>query len=150
VDQESQIDVDEVRRNLDRSEVVALFFPQFQKTLLLDTRSSAADAPMACVVPMVRSAEERITELRRLRPRFDRPASITLIPWSRYVSSIKRLGVWQLVVERMTAAGDENAEVVLERCYRELLREERAEQHRAVVGEGYQTLWERTALRDDR
>jgi hypothetical protein len=144
MDQEHHIDVDEVRRNLERSEVIALFFPQFHKTLLLDTRSSANEPPLACVVPMVRSAEERVAELRRMRPQFGRPSSLTLIPWSRYVPSIKRLGVWQLFIDRLAAAGDENAELVLERCYRELLREERAEYLRAILGDGYQTLWERS------
>jgi hypothetical protein len=146
MDQEFHIDVDEVRHNLERSEVIALFFPYFRKTLLLDTRCSRVDPPMARVVPMVRSAEERVAELCRLRPRFDRPGSITLIPWPRYVASIKGLGVWQLIVDRLTAAGDPNSEVVLERCYRELLREERAESVRAVRGEGYETVWERDAL----
>jgi hypothetical protein len=142
MDQEPHIDVDEVRRNLERSEVIALFFPHFRKTLLLDIRTSDVDPPMARVVPMVRSAEERVAEVCRLRPRFARPGSITLIPWPRYVASIKRLGVWQLVVDRLTGAGATGAEVVLERCYRELLREERAEYIRAVTGEGYQTLWQ--------
>lgn len=144
MDQEFHIDVDEVRLNLNRSEVVALFFPTFHKTLLLDLRSNGSDPPMATVVPMVRSADERVAELQRLRPRFGRPKSISLIPWPRYVSSVKRLGVWQLVVDRLASAGASAAEVTLERCYRELLREERAESARAVTGDGYQTLWSRT------
>jgi hypothetical protein len=127
MDQEFHIDVEEVRLNLSRSEVVALFFPTFHKTLLLDLRSNATDQPMAVVVPMVRSADERVAELARLRPRFGRPRSLSLIPWPRYVTSVKRLGVWQLVIDRLTEAGATNAEVMLERCYRELLRAERAE-----------------------
>lgn len=143
MDQEFHIDVDEVRRTLDRAEVVALYFPYFRKTLLLDRRHSPADPPLARVVPMVNSAQERLESLRRLRPRFGRPESLALIPWPRSVASAKRLGVWQMVVERFVAAGGQQCEVVLERCYRQLLREERLEFRRAVAGEGYQTLWQR-------
>ncbi|MBI2761002.1 MAG: hypothetical protein HYX51_06210 [Chloroflexi bacterium] len=144
MDQDFHLDVDEVRRSIDAAEVIALYFPYFRKTLLLDTRSTRVDPPMARVVDMVRSAEERLETLRRLRPRFARPKAIILVPWPRFVSSVKQSGVWQIVVERLVSAGDPDAEVALERCYRELLREERAELRRAVTGDGYQTMWERT------
>jgi hypothetical protein len=142
MDQDSHIDLDEVRRGIESAEVIALYFPYFRRTLLLDTRSTPVDPPLVRVTEMVRSADERVKALRRMRPRFPRPRAITLIPWPRFVSSAKETGVWQLLVDRLTAAG--GAEVVLERCYRELLREERGEFCRAVTGEGYQTLWERT------
>lgn len=143
MDQEFHIDVDEVRLTLDRAEVISLFFPYFRKTLLLDTRRSRVDPPMVRVVPMVASSKERVESLRRLRPRFERPESIALISWPRFVASVKTLGVWQMIVERLTRAGGPQCEVALERCYRELVRQERAEFRRAVTGEGYQTLWQR-------
>ena len=147
LDQEFHIDVDEVRQTLDRAEVVALYFPYFRQTLLLDTRGSSVDPPMAWVVPMVGSAQERLESLRALRPRLGRPDSLALIPWPRYVASVKKLGVWQMIVERLTAAGGVQPEVVLERCYRELVREERAELRRAISGNGYRTLWQRATGR---
>ena len=143
MDQEFHVDVDEVRRTLDRAEVITLFFPYFRKTLLLDTRHSQADPPLVRVVPMVASGEERLKSVQRMRPRFGRPESLALIAWPRYVSSVKELGVWQLIVERLVTAGGPACEVALERCYRELLREERAEFRRAVTGEGYRALWQR-------
>lgn len=145
MDQGFHIDVDEVRRALDRADVIALFFPFMRKTLLLDTRRSRVDPPMVRVVGMVNSAEERIRSLQRLRPRFDRPEAIALIPWPGYVASIKSLRVWDLIVERLAAAGGQQCEVQLERCYRELVRLERAEFRRAILGKGYRTLWQRPA-----
>lgn len=143
MDQDTHLDLDEVRRAIEGADVIGLYFPYFRKTLLLDARSSDVDGPMVRVVPMVRSAAERLETLRRLRPRFGRPRGVTLIPWPRFVASTKQLGVWQLMLERLAGAGEANAEVVLERCYRELMREEQAEFRRAVTGDGYHTLWER-------
>ncbi len=145
MDQEFQVDFDEVRRTLDRAEVITLFFPYFRKSLLLDTRRSPADTPLMRVVPMVSSGEERMRSVQQMRPRLGRPESLALIPWPRYVASVKELGVWQLIVDRMIDVGGSPTEVTLERCYRELLREERNEFRRAVTGEGYRSLWQRHA-----
>ena len=142
MEQEYHVDVDEVRRTLDRADVVTLYFPYFRKTLLVDTRTSDVDPPRARVVEMVGSAGERVASLRRLRPRFDRPEALALIPWPRSVRSVKQLGVWQLLIDRMDAAGARGSDLMLERCYRELVREERAEYRRAVVGDGYRTVWQ--------
>lgn len=141
LEQEFHVDLDELRRNVDRAEVISLFFPYLRRTLLLDMRCTSVDPPLAQVVPMVASSEERVESLRRLRPRFDRPERMILIPWPRYVASVKALGVWQVMTERLTGAGGSACEVSMERCYRELLREERAEFRRAITGEGYRTLW---------
>ena len=146
MDGDMQIDVDEIRRNVNEYEVISLFFPYFRKTLLLDTRCSDADEPMVRVVPMVATPQERLESLERLRPRFGRPESMVLIPWPRFVASIKTLGIWQSVVDRLTVAGGPRFEVLLERCYRELLREERAELGRAITGEGYRALWQRSKV----
>lgn len=65
-----------------------------------------------------------------------------MIPWPRFVSSAKALGLWQAIVDRMSGTGWRQAEASLERCYRELLAEERAELQRACTGDGYRTIWE--------
>lgn len=143
MDQEFHVDVEEVRRSVEAAEVISLYFPYFRKTLLIDSRVSDVDPPMVRVVEMVRSADERLKELRRLRPRFGRPKAITLIPWPRFVTSVKTQGVWQILLDRLTASGGPALGTALERCYRELLREERAELRRAITGEGYRALWER-------
>src|SRR4051812_28678607 len=95
MDQDFHLDLDDVRRNIEAAEVVSLYFPYFRKTLLIDSRCSRVDPPMARVVDMVRSADERLEALRRLRPRFGRPKAITLIPWPRFVVSAKESGMWQ-------------------------------------------------------
>lgn len=146
MDQEFQIDLDEARRTIERTEVIGLFFPIFRQTLLLDTRRGDVDAPMARVVPMVQSADERLRHLRQMRPRLGRPRSMALIPWPRRVASVKTTGIWQMIVDRLLAAGLADAEVTLERCYRELLRTEQTEFRNAVSGEGYRTVWSRSKV----
>lgn len=143
MEQSFSYDLDEVRQHFEAAEVIALYFPLLRRTLLVDTRASALDPPLATVVPMVRSVEERVEAVRRLRPRFGRPEAIALLAWPRHVAGVKAAGIWQLLTDRLTAAGEDSAELVLERCYRHLLSAERAEFQRAIRGEGYRTLWQR-------
>lgn len=143
MDRDFPLDLDEARSSIEQAETLALYFPYFRKTLLLDLRTTPVDPPLVRVVPMVRSGEERLRVLAQLRPRLGRPESVTMIAWPRYVSSVKALGVWQAAVDRMAATGWPQAEAALERCYRELLAEERAELLRACTGDGYRTVWQR-------
>lgn len=143
MEQEFPVDIDEIRLSVERAEAVAIFFPYVRKTLLLDTRHTVLDPPVVRVMPMVASARDRMESVRRMRPRLGPLESLAFIPWARSVASVKELGVWQLIVDRMAGAAGRGYEVALERCYRELLREERCERRRAVTGEGYETLWER-------
>ncbi|MER3419151.1 MAG: hypothetical protein C4290_00890 [Chloroflexota bacterium] len=143
MEQDFSLDLDDVRQNFEAADVIALYFPLLRCTLLVDTRSSVLDPPMAKVVPMVRSVKERVEAMHRLRPRFGPPEAIALLAWPRYVAGVKAAGVWQLLSDRLLAAGADNAELMLERCYRYLLGAERAEFQRAIRGEGYRTLWQR-------
>lgn len=136
-------DLDELRRHLERSEVVGIYFPLLRRTLLLDTRTSAADPPLVMVVPMVNSMEERLRSLKRLRPRFPRPESLILVPWPKYVGSLRRLGVWELVLQRLGAAGGDRARARCEEAYRELAAAERQQLRNAISGEGFKTIWQR-------
>jgi hypothetical protein len=144
MDSDYQLDLSEVRRHLEETQVVGFFFPFIRKTLLLDMRSNNVDPPLVIVVPMVNSAEERLRSLRRLRPRFPRPESMTLIPWPKWVASLQRLGIWELIERRMVALGGEAMQGRVAEAFADLQREEHAQVRNAILGEGYQTLWERT------
>ena len=88
------VDVEEVKKDIETAECVVLYFPMLEKTLVLDTRFDAAEGPLIRVMPRAYSAEERFKALKRLRPRFPTPEPFTLVPWPKYVASLKRLGVW--------------------------------------------------------
>lgn len=151
MDSDFQLDLSEVRKHLDETQVVGFFFPFLRQTLLLDTRSNGNDGPLIIVTPMVQSVEERMRSLRKLRPRFPRPDSMTLIPWPKFVDSLERLGVTQMIEDRMAAIGGEGLRSRCRDAFAELRRTERQQVRQAITGEGYETLWERDAeIRDER
>ncbi len=149
MDSDFRIDTSEVNRTIDMSEVIALYFPLLRKTLLMDTRGTDLDAPLIKVVPMASSPEERFRELRRLRPRFSKPDSITIIPWPKYVSSLVRLEIWDHIVRRFLEIGPPEIVRQCEECLQELYKAEREEIRRAVTGENYETLWDASGSHEE-
>jgi hypothetical protein len=142
MDGDYRFDMDEIVRNIDSSEVISLFFPLLRKTLLLDTRVDIEDGPMVKVVPMVDSVEERFRVLKRMRPRLPKPDSIIVIPWPKHVNSLKRLGIWDRISERMASTGVQQAIRECENCFEVLLEHDQAELAAVITGENYYTLWE--------
>jgi len=143
VDSDYTLDLAEVRRHLWEMQVVGIFFPFMRQTLLLDMRTSATEPPLVIVTPMVRNMEERLRSLQKLRPRFPKPESMALIAWPRFVGALQRLGVWDLIEERMVAVGGEQMRARCREALNDLLRAERRLVRQAITGEGYQTLWAR-------
>ena len=142
MDSDFHIDINEIKRSIDTGDLVALYFPLLRKTLLMDARSNNLDGPMIKVVPMASSPEERFRELLRMRPRFPKPESITLIPWPKYVSSLVRLEVWDCIVRRFLEIGPPEIVRQCDDCLQELYRVEQEEIRRAITGENYETLWD--------
>ena len=141
MDQEFRLDLNQVRRSVERAEVITVHFVYFGSTLLLDTRTNATEGPLARVRPSVASIEERIKDIRSLRPRFARPESLTYIPWPKYVASLRESGVWDIIVDRLVAVGGPDLRAELEALYRQLRVDEWNEYRRAIAGAGYKTLW---------
>jgi hypothetical protein len=144
MDQEFRIDLAEVRSSVMRAEVVTVHFPYFRETLLLDTRHTTNEPPLARIRPSVASVDDRISDIRNLRPRFGRPESITYIPWPKFVASLKGSGVWEIILDRMVMAGGQPMEIELERLYRRLRKDEWNEYRKAIAGKDYKTVWERS------
>jgi hypothetical protein len=143
-----EIELGAVTHNIDEAEVVSLYFPLLRKTLLIDTRTSPGSGPLVCVVDMVNTSQERMRSLRRMRPQFARPDSITMIPWLRRVDSLRDLGVWEHVERRLQSTGGARAVRDATACLQELNAYERREFRRAITGEQYQTLWGRLGQGD--
>jgi hypothetical protein len=142
VDFDFQLDMTEMANSIDTAEVVALYFPLLRKTLIIDARSSAVDAPMVKLVEMVATPEERFRSLRRLRPRFPKPDSLTLIPWPKYVESLVSLKMWEHLVARFVNLSFPDTVRECEACLAELLALEKEEIRRALEGENYKSIWE--------
>jgi hypothetical protein len=143
MDNEYELDFGEIIETLRTAEVVTVRFLTVSERLLIDNRHSEVDPPLVKLVPRVRSAEERFRSLKQLRPRFHLPEKITSISWPKHVHSLVDQGVWSAIVERIAEAGSPQAAQQCEEVLEELLRLEQKEVRNAILGEGYQSLWER-------
>lgn len=136
-------DMDEVIRSVKGAEVMSVFFPSLQRSLVVDTRSDAANGAFVGLLPMARSPQDRMRSIRRMRPGLPRPRNLTLIPWQRYISSLVSSGVWDSILERVGESGDAEALADCEKALAELLELEREETIGAITGENHHTLWAR-------
>jgi hypothetical protein len=144
IDGGSDLDLEAAIQNIQEAEVVCVYFPAFNQTLLVDARTAPNVGPMMAVVPMVRTAADRIRSLRRLRPQLPRPDSITMIPWGRRVHSLVDCGLWPHLVAR---GGDE---ACAEDCMTRLRSMELSEFRDAIIGRAYQSIWSRADARKPR
>jgi hypothetical protein len=143
MDNDYELDFGEIIETLRTAEVVTVRFLTIGDRLLIDNRYSEIDPPLVKLVPRVRSAEERFRSLKELRPRFRLPEKITSISWPKHVHSLVDQGVWSTIAERVAEAGSPQAARQCEEVLEELLQRERQEVRNAILGEGYQPLWER-------
>ena len=98
---------------------------------------------MVRIVQMAGSLEERQRSLRKLRPQFSRPKSITVVPWPKYVDSLVDLGVWSKVLERIAYSGHKEAVQQCDQVLNEVRRLEKNELAAVISGENYHTVWAR-------
>ena len=145
MDGDFRLDIGEIQRTIERAEVISIYFPRLRRTLLADTRFQGEDEPLVKLVPMVDSVEERFRSIRRLRPSFPRPESITVIPWPKNVDSLVRLNIWTKFVSRFVGSGHVNAVRSCSQVLEELRRLEREEMMEVISGHNYHTIWQRKA-----
>lgn len=138
------MDLDEVTQVIKTADVLVIRFAILEKRLLMDARSSEREGPMLKLVPKVSSAEERFRSLKELRPRFPVPDKILSFTWPRHVETFRAAGLWQCVVDRLSASGHSGVEEQCKAVFEELVVEEKKEVLTAIRGgENYQSLWER-------
>lgn len=138
------VDLEEVFKVIDASEVLVVRFHLIQKRLLVDFRIRTGVGPFIGVVPRAESVEDRFRSIKKLRPDFAFPEKVMSFNWPRSMQVLLASGVWQHLVDRMTELGGHEATDVCGRVMEELLGEERQEVTGAIRGaDHYQTLWER-------
>jgi len=125
-----------------KAEVITFRFVVINQRLLLDYRTSEIDPPLVKIVPRATSVEERFRSLKQLRPRFRLPEKISAIWWPKLVDSLVQRGVWEAIVQRIETSGFPQAAAQCDDVLKELRDIERSEQRNAIIGEGYQALWE--------
>ncbi|MCX8278288.1 MAG: hypothetical protein OTJ43_08490 [Dehalococcoidia bacterium] len=137
--------VDGVFKFISNAEVLAVFFPKFGQSVVIDIRPKDGVAPLVRVVPMARSIADRLRTIKRMRPELPRPQDIIAVPWVGYVDAMKTSGLWGKVVNRVEDSGFPDAVVAAEKAFNELVRLERRELAQLIMGEQYETLWARPA-----
>ena len=138
------IDLDEVRRVIENSEVLIIRLETVGSRVLVDFRTTSTEPPFISRVPRVNSVEERIRAVKELRPAFPYPEKLMSFAWPRRVSIIEESGLWEAVRQRMESIGGEAAGEEAVRVHGELLDEERRDVLAAVRGgEGMRTIWQR-------
>ena len=138
-------DLDNALRVIDEADVIVVGFAWLSDRLLVDARRSNAAGPYVRVVTPVRTPQERIRQLRELRPGFNDPESFVFLPWSGRVDSFVQAGLYQRIIDRCvdddSALGDcRTALEQLEQLDREDLRQ-------AIRGgDKYHTLYEQSSV----
>lgn len=134
-------DIDGMLKSIDSADVISIFFPSFRKALVVDPRSNERHGVLVQIAPMAASPQERLRLIRRQRPGLPRVRNLAVIPWTRYVDSLVRLGLWDKLIERLESAGEDDAIVECEQAFIELRNMERDEHVNAIVGKNYHTIW---------
>ncbi|MSQ41778.1 MAG: hypothetical protein EXR65_01895 [Dehalococcoidia bacterium] len=117
--------------------------------LLVDFRANSLAGPLMQLLPEARSIAERLQSIQTARPQFARPERIHVINWPLRVAALEQLGVLETVRARLASMDAFDALRQLNQCYARLLTLEREEQRRAILGEGYHTLWALSPAKPD-
>tara|TARA_Y100000996_G_C22445275_1_gene611574 strand:+ start:245 stop:688 length:444 start_codon:yes stop_codon:yes gene_type:complete len=134
-------DLNDVKANILEADVISIFFPNFKKSVLVDTRSTETDGPSIMLTPMARSPRERIKSMEKLRPGFPEVKNMILIPWLRYIFSLEESGIWELLVNRLEQSTLLNSNPAANTILNELKNLENIELLEVIKGNTYQTIW---------
>ncbi len=137
------LDVDAVLRHVDSAPTFSIFFPMLRRSLIVDMRHGPEDGPLVKVLPMARSLHERLRSLKRIRPHLPRPTEMVAIPWPIYVENLVRSGVWDRLLQRVEAAGSQDAVRAAESALADLRMLESQELTALIRGGQYETIWTR-------
>lgn len=145
MDNDYVLNLDDILHTVDTAEVIRIRFQLFDKRLVIDNRTSEVEGPMVKLVNRAGSSEESFRNLKRMRPRFPLPERMTAIFWPKYANTLRNTGVWSAIVRRVEETGFEGSVRQCEEVMQEMLELERQEIRNAISGEGFQTVWQRTA-----
>lgn len=138
------VDLDEVFKVIDAADVLVVRFHLIDKRLLVDFRTKPGVRPFIQLVPKAESVEDRFRSIRKLRPEFPLPEKVMSFHWPRSAPVMLASGVWQRLVDRISAVGDDETTDECGKVMEQILAEEHHEVMGAIRGaQHYQTLWER-------
>lgn len=143
MDRSFGLDFEAVMHHVDTAQTMSFFFPMLRRSLVVDMRQGPEDGPLVKVMPVARSAGDRLRSLKRLRPHMPRPREITSIPWPVYARTLVTSGVWERLLSRLAESGSEDAVRAAKGALVELMQAERQELAALIRGDQYETIWAR-------
>lgn len=130
-------------RAIEVAEVLNVFFPQLQHSLILDARHDQFAPPAIILDGMVGSAEARVRSFAQLRPHFPLPEKLMIAAWPGSIRALVEAGVYDAILERWRALGYPQGEAEAARALRQLRRLERAAMRDLLTGTTSKALWQR-------
>ncbi len=143
LDSDFFIDMKEVKELIQTSDILLIRFATVDKRMLIDSRTNEAIGPKILSVGRASSVEARFRELKTLRPQFPLPDHIMSFYWPKSVSSMRTMGVIDMIADRFRSSGYRSE---AEYCYEvlsNLEKRERSQLVSAITGEGYNTIWQK-------
>ena len=135
------INLEEVGKVVDTSDVFTVGFRMFPQRMIIDTRETGEVGPMVQVVEPVDSVEERFHWLGRERPAFGVPERFAFFVWPHSLEFFGSSGLPQRLRDRLRASERPEVARMADEALEELRRLEREAVQQALAGEGYHTLW---------
>ena len=135
-------DLDDKIRAIAEADVLVVGFDCLAERLLIDARRNDGAGPYVRIVQPVRSPQERLRQLRELRPGFNDPESFVFIPATARVRRFADDGHFERILAR--CSGDPEAEDDCRKAREELLKLDLDDLRQALVGgDRYHTKYER-------
>ena len=135
------IDLEEVGKVVDGSDVFTIGLRMFPQRVIVDTREAEDVGPLVRVVEPVDSVEERFHWLGRERPSFGPPERFSFFVWPHSMEFIESSGLAQRIRERLRAPERPDVARMIDEALAELGRLERGAVQEALAGQGYHSLW---------
>jgi hypothetical protein len=135
-------ELDDKLRAIDQAEVLVVGFAWLTELLLVDARRAEGIGPYVKVVQRVRSPQERLRQLREIRPGLDDPEPFMFFLWKGRIDAFEAAGLFDRI--RARCGDDSQAEADCDRAFAELRELDRQDLRQAIFGgEKYHTLYAR-------
>jgi hypothetical protein len=146
MDADYDINLTALQEVIDAADVFVIRFDRIEQRLLVDARQNDSGGVFIQVVPPVNSGRERYRFLEEARPGMAAPEQITVFQWRQSVQVLKNVGLWKRLEERFFELGGVDAVKQVNAAFTEAFQLEQRELVGAIRGgEGWETLWDRSA-----
>tara|TARA_Y100000588_G_scaffold114447_1_gene125600 strand:+ start:100 stop:543 length:444 start_codon:yes stop_codon:yes gene_type:complete len=133
--------LENVKETILESDVVSIFFPFLGKSVIVDSRTNETEGPILLLTDMAKTPKERVDSLKQMRPSFQTINEIVLIPWVRYVSTLKSSGIWEGILDKMFKLGQGKPHGDVDQIMDVLETLERIYLIEVMTGPTWETTW---------